>query len=87
MMNIQSVAPNYHLFHESLQLSFSIPGMNLTSMSKILRCAANDDIITIKAQDQVGTFPFTFRVMGALLSAIMKMKLIFLLDEITESTQ
>ena len=25
-------------------------GMNLTSMSKILKCASNDDIITIKAQ-------------------------------------
>ena len=25
-------------------------GMNLGSMSKILKCAANDDIITIKAQ-------------------------------------
>jgi len=26
-------------------------GMNLTSLSKILKCAANDDIITIKAHD------------------------------------
>ena len=65
MMNIQSVAPNYHLFHENLRLSFSIPGMNLTSMSKILRCAANDDIITIKAQDQVDIFTLIFRDVGA----------------------
>lgn len=35
-------------------------GMNLTSMSKILRCAANDDIITIKAQDQADTVTFVF---------------------------
>merc|ERR1712203_382074 len=35
-------------------------GMNLTSMSKILRCAANDDIITIKAQDQADTVTFMF---------------------------
>merc|ERR1719512_309125 len=35
-------------------------GMNLTSMSKILRCAANDDIITIKAQDQADTVNFMF---------------------------
>ena len=28
-------------------------GMNLASMSKILKCAANDDIITVKAQDEV----------------------------------
>ena len=34
--------------------------MNLTSMSKILRCAANDDIITIKAQDQADTVTFMF---------------------------
>ena len=80
MMNIQSVAPNYHLFHESLQLSFSILGMNLTSMSKILRCAANDDIITIKAQDQVDIFTLIFIVVGAFLSVTIRMKLILLPD-------
>ena len=35
-------------------------GMNLTSMAKILRCAANDDIITVKAQDQGDTVTFVF---------------------------
>jgi proliferating cell nuclear antigen len=35
-------------------------GMNLGSMSKILRCASNDDIITIKAQDQADTVTFMF---------------------------
>jgi proliferating cell nuclear antigen len=35
-------------------------GMNLGSMSKILRCAANDDIVTIKAQDQADTVTFMF---------------------------
>merc|ERR1711990_1154517 len=35
-------------------------GMNLTSMSKILRCAAANDIITIKAQDQADTVTFMF---------------------------
>ena len=35
-------------------------GMNLTSMAKILRCAANDDIITVKAQDQADTVTFVF---------------------------
>ena len=39
---------------------FFLLGMNLTSMSKILRCAANDDIITIKAQDQADTVTFMF---------------------------
>lgn len=35
-------------------------GMNLTSMSKIFRCAANDDIITIKGQAQADTVTFVF---------------------------
>jgi proliferating cell nuclear antigen PCNA len=35
-------------------------GMNLGSMSKILRCAANDDIVTVKAQDQADTVTFMF---------------------------
>ena len=60
--------------------------MNLTSVSKILRCAANDDIITIKAQDQVDIFPLIFRVVRAFLSVAMRMKLIFLPDKLMEST-
>lgn len=35
-------------------------GMNLNSMSKILKCASNDDIITIKAQDDADTVTFVF---------------------------
>ena len=35
-------------------------GMNLTSMSKILKCAGNDDIITMKAQDNADTVTFMF---------------------------
>lgn len=35
-------------------------GMNLTSMSKILKCAGNDDSITIKAQDNADTVTFMF---------------------------
>lgn len=35
-------------------------GMNLASVSKILRCAANDDIITIKAQDDADSVNFVF---------------------------
>jgi len=37
-----------------------IMGMNLTSMSKIMKCAANDDIITMKAQDNADTVTFMF---------------------------
>ncbi len=35
-------------------------GMNLGSMSKILKCAGNDDIITKKAQDNADTVTFMF---------------------------
>merc|ERR1712133_336625 len=35
-------------------------GMNLTSMSKIMKCAGNDDIITMKAQDNADTVTFVF---------------------------
>jgi len=37
-----------------------VMGMNLTSMSKIIKCASNDDIITIKAQDQADNVEFLF---------------------------
>ncbi|XP_022673339.1 proliferating cell nuclear antigen-like [Varroa jacobsoni] len=35
-------------------------GMNLTSMAKILKCAENNDIITLKAQDDADTVTFVF---------------------------
>ncbi|XP_071439998.1 proliferating cell nuclear antigen [Hetaerina americana] len=35
-------------------------GMNLTSMSKILKCAGNDDIVTMKAQDNADSVTFVF---------------------------
>ncbi|OWF52628.1 proliferating cell nuclear antigen-like [Mizuhopecten yessoensis] len=35
-------------------------GMNLASMSKILKCSGNDDIITIKAEDNPDTAMFIF---------------------------
>lgn len=35
-------------------------GMSLTSMTKILRCAGNEDSITIKAEDQPDTVTFMF---------------------------
>lgn len=37
-----------------------IIGMDLTSMSKILKCATNDDIITMNAQDNADSVTFTF---------------------------
>ncbi|GAB6028460.1 hypothetical protein CHUAL_002620 [Chamberlinius hualienensis] len=35
-------------------------GMNLASLSKILKCASNDDIITLKAQDDADTITLMF---------------------------
>jgi len=35
-------------------------GINLGSMSKILKCAGNDDIITLKAEDSADTVSFMF---------------------------
>lgn len=35
-------------------------GMNLTNMSKMLKCAGNDDIVTIKAEDKGDTVTFMF---------------------------
>ncbi|KAJ8976376.1 hypothetical protein NQ317_003230 [Molorchus minor] len=35
-------------------------GMNLGSMSKIFKCASNDDTVTIKAQDDADTVTFMF---------------------------
>ncbi|KAJ4445137.1 proliferating cell nuclear antigen [Periplaneta americana] len=35
-------------------------GMNLGSMAKILKCAANEDVVTMKAQDNADTVTFVF---------------------------
>ncbi|XP_003744156.1 proliferating cell nuclear antigen [Galendromus occidentalis] len=35
-------------------------GMNLSSMAKILKCAENNDVITMKAQDDADTVTFVF---------------------------
>jgi len=35
-------------------------GINLSSMSKVLKCCNNDDIVTLKADDQADTMTFMF---------------------------
>ena len=50
-------------------------------MSKILRCAANDDIITIKAQDQADTVTFMFESPNQEKMADYEMKLMNLDQE------
>ena len=57
LVSVSLRADGFDNFRCDRQLSM---GMNLTSMSKILRCAANDDIITIKAQDQADNVTFMF---------------------------
>jgi len=57
LVSVNLRADGFDKFRCDRQLSM---GMNLGSMSKILRCASNDDIITIKAQDQADTVTFMF---------------------------
>ena len=57
LVSVSLRSDGFDKFRCDRQLSM---GMNLTSMSKILRCAANDDIITVKAQDQADTVTFVF---------------------------
>merc|ERR1712226_1647436 len=57
LVSVNLRADGFDKFRCDRQLSM---GMNLGSMSKILRCAANDDIITVKAQDQADTVTFVF---------------------------
>jgi len=57
LVSVSLRADGFDKFRCDRQLSM---GMNLGSMSKILRCAANDDIVTMKAQDQADTVTFMF---------------------------
>merc|ERR1739838_951749 len=71
-------ADGFDKFRCDRQLSM---GMNLTSMSKILRCAAANDIITIKAQDQADTVTFMFESPNQEKMADYEMKLMNLDQE------
>ena len=57
LVSVSLRADGFDKFRCDRQLSM---GMNLGSMSKILRCADNNDIITVKAQDQGDTVTFMF---------------------------
>jgi len=57
LVSVNLRADGFDKFRCDRQLSM---GMNLTSMSKILKCASNDDIITLKAQDNADTVTFMF---------------------------
>jgi len=57
LVSVNLKADGFDKFRCDKQLSM---GMNLTSMSKILRCADNNDIVTIKAQDSPDMVTFMF---------------------------
>jgi len=57
LVSVTLRADGFDKFRCDRQLSM---GMNLASMSKILKCASNDDIITVKAQDNADTVTFMF---------------------------
>jgi len=57
LVSVNLRADGFDKFRCDRQLAM---GMNLGSMSKILKCAGNDDIITMKAQDNADTVTFMF---------------------------
>jgi len=57
LVSVNLRADGFDKFRCDRQLSM---GMSLDSMAKILKCAANEDIITVKAQDQADTVNFMF---------------------------
>ncbi|XP_076330050.1 proliferating cell nuclear antigen-like [Tachypleus tridentatus] len=60
-VNLRSDGFNKHRYDRNISMS-----MNLGSMFKILKCAANIDIITVKAQDEADSNTFFLRVPSAL---------------------
>ena len=54
--------------HYRCDRSFSM-GMNLNNMAKMLKCAGNDDIVTMKAEDGGDSVTFFFETPGAWLLA------------------
>jgi hypothetical protein len=46
---------------KSLSVTFTyFPGLSIENLSKILKCAGNDDIITLQAEEEPSTVRFTF---------------------------
>ena len=43
-------------------------GINMNSMNKILKCAGNDDAITLRSQDDADNVTFVFESKGVLFS-------------------
>lgn len=56
-------------------------GINLASMSKIMKCAGNDDVLTIKAQDNADTVTFIFETQNQEKVSDYEMKLMNLDQE------
>ena len=47
-----------------MQPRLCIAGMNLNNMTKMLKCAGNDDIVTMKAEDNGDVVTFLFENKG-----------------------
>ena len=47
-------------------------GINLTSMGKVLKCCNNDDIVTLKADDQADVSSALCGVVGTVLPGCMR---------------
>lgn len=56
-------------------------GINLASMAKIMKCAGNDDVLTIKAQDNADTVTFIFETQNQEKVSDYEMKLMNLDQE------
>jgi hypothetical protein len=55
------VFPPSDVIDKSLSVTFSyFSGLSIENLSKILKCAGNDDIITLQAEEEPSTIRFTF---------------------------
>ena len=58
---------------ESYRCDRALPlGINISSMTKILKCAGNDDSVTIKAEDNGDSVTFLFENPRKFLSIVLK---------------
>ncbi|XP_076328698.1 proliferating cell nuclear antigen-like, partial [Tachypleus tridentatus] len=69
-VNLRSDGFNKHRYDRNISM-----GMNLGSMFKILKCAANIDIITVKAQDEADSNTFFFEVPRILIGKILSLRI------------
>lgn len=64
--------------HYRCDRNFSI-GMNLANVSKMLKCAGNEDIVTVKADDGSDSVTFMFESPSMLHTSVVSLVPVFLL--------